>query len=469
MTLRTVPRYDRDQIAPVGEHAVVVGASVAGLLTGRVLADAFDEVTIIDRDPLPDEPDTRRGVPQGEHVHVLQEAGRATFEDLFPGYGETLLAAGGLVIDTMSDFVHYEKGGYFTDGEVRIPMYCATRPLLEQVVRRYIADFGGVTIRQGCQQTGYLATGDPPAVTGVEVRADSGGPEELTADLVVDATGRVSQTPMWLEDHGYGTPPVDEVHIDIAYSTVTVQRPTDDRRAFFVPPDPPRTRGAGVFPVEDDQWIATLVGVHGDHPPTDPDAIVEFAASLPVPEIRQVVDGQEWTGGDVAYYPFPSNRRRRYESLDRFPDGLLVVGDALASFNPIYGQGMSVAALEALVLHDTLATADSTNLARRFFDDVESIVDVPWSIAVGGDFEFPATTGPKPRGIDLLNRYIARVMRTAQTDWRVREALVRVFMLEKRPSSLFHPDVAWRVLTPTWSTVVPLSDSHTTANREQGG
>lgn len=466
MTLTTVPRYDRDQTDPVGEHAVVVGASVAGLVTGRVLADAFGAVTVVDRDPLPDEPTTRRGVPQGAHVHVLQEAGRATLEDLFPGYGEDLLSAGGLLIDSMSDFRHYEKGGFLADGETRIPMYSASRPLLEQVLRRRLAEFEAVTLCSNCQRTGYLTDGDATTVTGVEVR-DASGRDELRADLVVDATGRTSQTPAWLEDHGYEAPSVDEVAIDVAYSTVMVERPPDDRRAFFVPPDPPRTRGAGVFPIEDGRWQATLVGVHGDHPPTEPGAMQEFASSLPVSELRRLFDGGRWVSDDADHYPFPCNRRRRFEDLDRFPDGLVVVGDALSSFNPIYGQGMSVAALEALVLHQTLATADRSDLALRFFDDVEAIVDLPWSIAVGGDFEFAETTGPKPRGTDLFNRYIARLMRSAQSDWRVREALVRVFMLEKPPSSLFRPGVAWRALRPTLSDLGPRS-GHDTSDRERG-
>ncbi|WP_254273688.1 FAD-dependent oxidoreductase [Haloarcula marina] len=464
MTLSTVPRYDRDRIDAVGGHAVVVGASVAGLVTGRVLADAFETVTVIDRDTLPDDPATRRGVPQGAHVHALQEAGRATLEDLFPGYVEDLLSAGGLLIDAMSDFVHYEKGGFLAEGETRRPMYTASRPLMEQVIRRRLAEHEGVTLRPNCQQTGYLTDGDATTVRGVEVR-DDGEADELRADLVVDATGRTSKTPRWLDDHGYAAPPVDEVTIDIAYSTVMVERAPDDRRAFFVPPDPPRTRGAGVFPIEDGRWQATLVGVHGDHPPTDPGAIAEFAATLPVSELRQLFDSQNWVSEDVSHYPFPCNRRRRFEDLDEFPNGLVITGDALSSFNPIYGQGMSVAALEALVLHETLATADRSELPLRFFDEVEPIVDVPWSIAVGGDFEFPSTTGPKPRGTDLFNRYVARLLRKAQTDWRLREAIARVFMMEKSPSSLLRPGVAWRVLKPARPDIVMCSDAHPTADR----
>jgi 2-polyprenyl-6-methoxyphenol hydroxylase-like FAD-dependent oxidoreductase len=454
MTLATVPRYDHERISPAGDHAVVVGASMAGLLAARVLADGFEEVTVIERDALADEPGVRRGVPQGRHVHLLEEAGRATLEDLFPGYGEELLSAGGLMIDMLSDFVAYQKGGVLAPGPTRIPAYFATRPLFERIVHRRVAGLDGVSIRHGCQYVDYLAD-DATTVDGITIENEASEREDLPAELVVDATGRMSRTPAWLENYGYGAPDVDEVRIDVAYSTAAIERPADDRRAFFIEPDPPRTRGAGVFPAEDGRWLATFFGVHGDHPPTEPEGLKAFAASLPgpdpkgLPDLEGLLDTQPWESDEMAHYPFPSTRRHRYEDLDRFPDGLVVIGDAIASFNPIYGQGMSVAALEALALHHTLATGGRADLGRRFFDRTEEILDVPWSIAVGGDFEFPQTEGPKPRGTDFFNWYLARLMRKAHTNGKLSEALVRVIMMEKPPTSLFRPGIVWQVLKPT--------------------
>jgi hypothetical protein len=204
-----------------------------------------------------------------------------------------------------------------------------------------------------------------------------------------------------------------------------------------------------VFPAENERWLVTLFGMHGDHPPTEPDELRAFAASLPGPDLERLLDTQSRVSDEIAHYPFPSTRRHRYEGLDRFPDGLVVVGDAIASFNPIYGQGMSVAALEALALHHTLATGGRADLGRRFFDRTEEILDVPWSIAVGGDFEFPQTEGPKPRGTDFFNWYLARLMRKAHTNGKLSEALVRVIMMEKPPTSLFRPGIVWQVLKPT--------------------
>ncbi|MFB6161635.1 MAG: hypothetical protein ABEJ61_10750 [Haloferacaceae archaeon] len=212
-------------------------------------------------------------------------------------------------------------------------------------------------------------------------------------------------------------------------------------------PPPSHPRAAGVLPVEGDRWVVTVAGVHGDRPPTDPDGFADFAASLPVPDVKRLLDGHEPTGA-IARYPFPSNRRHRYEDLDRHPDGLIVVGDGVASFNPLYGQGMSVAALEALILHHALATG-LDGLAARFYAASRAVVDIAWTMAVGSDFRFPGTTGPKPRGADLVRRYVARLNRKVHADGTLRDAFLRVLMLERPPASLFRPGVAWRVLKST--------------------
>jgi 2-polyprenyl-6-methoxyphenol hydroxylase-like FAD-dependent oxidoreductase len=447
VALTNLDRYDDSTVGWVGDHAVVVGASVAGLLAGRVLADAVDEVTILDRDPLPTDPVARRGVPQANHVHVMLEPGRATLESLFPGYGDDLRSAGGLDIDAASDLEYHQRGDFLADGPNRLPMLCASRPLFEGLARRRLAARDDVTLRGDCQFTDYRFDESAGRVTGVAVRGPDGEATELAADLVVDATGRTSRTPEWLRRHDYATPSEDEVIVDLAYSTVEVERPPGTSRAYLFAPSAPSTRGGTAIPVEDDRWIVTLFGLHGDHPPTDPAGLGTFADSLPTDDLLSLLDGQEWRTADVAHYPFPSSLRRRYEDLRRFPDGLLITGDAVASFNPIYGQGMSVAALDALALHSALA-GGRDGLGARFFERVGDVVDVVWRMTVGADFEFAATTGPKPRGTDLFNRYVARVVDRAHTNGYVSDQFARVLRLEQRPTSLLAPDVLWRVLAP---------------------
>lgn len=444
--LDSVPRYDAGRLSSTGDRAVVIGGSMAGVMAARVLDDGYDEVVVLERDSLPDEPVHRRGVPQAQHPHVLQEAGRAILEDLYPGFGEDLISAGALMVDTATEAQFYAKGGFLADAPTRLPMYCASRPLFEEIVRDRTGSRDGITIRQNCHFLDYELE-DSATVTGVTFRDETGEEETSAADLVVDTMGRTSKTPNWLDEHGFQPPPVDEVHIDVAYSTVTLERPGADRRSILMIPDSPRERGAVLFPIEGERWLLTLIGIHGNHPPKELHGFDEFLEGLPTPKFETVLGENAILSDDVVHYRYPTEIRRRYGALNRFPDGLVVLGDAIASFNPFYGQGMSVAALEALALHHVLSTGRE-DVGTRFFDRAASIVDGAWTIAVGSDFEFPQTTGPKPSGTDLVNRYLARLSRKAQTDGVLAEAFAHVVAMETSPRSLFRPTVLWRVLRP---------------------
>lgn len=449
MTLTTVPRYDPAHDPNPTGHAVVIGGSMAGLMAARALADWFERVTVIERDPLIDEPTTRPGVPQDRHVHVLHEAGRATLEDFFPGFCAELADAGAETVDIASEIDLYDEGGFLANPPKPIPMYCASRPLFEQTLRRRVGELEGVDVRVGSLVTDLLVDADPAAaVEGVAVRDPGVEAEEIPADLVLDAAGRTSRTPRWLENHGYRRPRVEQVNVDVGYSTVHVERPPEDRRAFVVMPSPQHTRGGIVLPIEDGRWVMTLQGVNGDAPPTDLEGFEAYAASLPIPDFVELLDGHPLRSTEVDHYPFSSSLRNRYGDLERFPEGLCVIGDAIASFNPLYGQGMSVAALEAVQLHHTLAAGGRADLALRFFDRVSRLVDDAWKLSVGADFQFSGTTGPKPRGTDLFNRYVARLTQKAHTDGTLADAFARVITMERPPQSLLSPGVVWRVLNP---------------------
>jgi 2-polyprenyl-6-methoxyphenol hydroxylase-like FAD-dependent oxidoreductase len=366
--------------------------------------------------------------------------------DLLPGSVDDVVAAGGVVTDFARGVDFYAEGGLLADGPAPIETISASRPLFEHLVRQHVTDVENVDLRANCQCTDYLLDEAGTTVEGVAIR-ENDVTETLSADLVVDASGRTSRTPAWLAAHGYASPAVDEVEIRMAYSTTFVRRPSGDRRTYLAPPSPPRTRGGMAAPIEGNRWIVNLQGVHGDTPPTDREGFRRFAASLPVPELARLLDEHEWVAEGIVHYPFPANRRNRYEDLDRFPGGLLVVGDAIASFNPVYAQGMSVAALEALVLHHVLA-GGREDLAPRFFDRAASVVDIAWTLAVGSDFGFPETRGERPRGTAFVNWYLGRLLRRAQTDGALTDAFVRVLGMERPPGTLFRPGVAWRVLRP---------------------
>lgn len=446
MTLDTVSRYDSDRVATTEGRAVVLGGGMAGLLTARVLADAYTEVVLIDRDEFPTDPSPRRGVPQGHHVHVLLEAGRAIISDLFPGYGEDLIRSGALIINVGEELRHYEEGGIITTPASRMEMYCASRPLIEGVVRDRLRTHDGVEIRQHTQFADYVSDESAATIEGVTIRTD-GEPETLEADLVVDATGRSSRTPTWLAEHGYEAPPVEEVTVDMTYSSIRLERDPADRTMYFAPPSAPREHGGAAFPIEGEEWLVTLGGMHGTDPPSEAERFADYAADIPIDGIERVIRENDLLSADVDTYPFPSNRRHRYEALDRFPENLLVVGDAIASFNPIYGQGMSSAALEAMQLHDLLAEERPPG-GPTFFEAVEEVVDIAWSMAVGADIEFEATTGPEPRGATLFNRYFSRLIRQAHTDPHLAEELYTVIGMERGPTALLEPGTLWRTAKP---------------------
>ena len=424
---------------------------MAGLCAARVLADGFTEVVVLERDSLPDEPAARDGAPQTNHPHAMLEAGRATLEDFFPGFSERVLAEGGLMIDNGSELQQYNQGGYVADFQARMPTYCASRALFEYVVRQQVRDRKHILVRDNHQFLDYLTADEDSSVVGVRFRDETGDERTLAANLVVDATGRASKTPTWLANNGYEKPPTDEVTIDVTYSTIRIERPPDDRRMLMVTPDAPRTRGGGIIPVENDRWEVIMQGVHGDTPPTNHDGFIEFAESLPVSEIAALLRSQTWLSESVEQYPYPANLRRRYEDLDEFPDGLVVTGDAIASFNPIYGQGMSVAALDALSLHHALANGGLMDLSSRFFARASGVIDDVWQLVVGGDFAYSQTTGPKPNGTALANWYINRLIQRSHDDPVLSEAFARVTRLEKPPTELLRPTIAWRVLSPIGS------------------
>ncbi len=423
-------------------RAVVVGASIAGLLTARVLSDHVDEVVVLEREHLQDAPEPRGHVPQGRHLHLLLSAGLDRLVDWFPGIDDELERQGAVWIDGSRGWL-FQAGGYRVRGDWGVTVLSMTRPLLEQVVRHRVSQLRQVRIEDGVQVSQVcVAEG---RVTGVLA-----GGAERQADLVVDCSGRSSRIAHQLESSGELVPPISQVVIDCAYASRFLPRGPDDfDGAFTVCGTTPSAsfRGGSVLPVEGARWLVTLVGVHGEVPPTDDDGFLKFAHSLLSPTVGQLIEHTRPTS-PVAAYRFPSSQRRHYERLVHLLPGLVTVGDAACSFNPIYAQGMACAAIQADALGAVLRTVPvgSAELPQRFHKRAAAILDTPWSIAVGADFLHPATTGPKARGTDLFNRYVLRVIRAGHTDLSVARTLNLVLNLAKPTSSLVRPATVARVL-----------------------
>jgi hypothetical protein len=316
-------------------------------------------------------------------------------------------------------------------------------------VRERVRALPNVWFLDSCDVAGLTTTPDGRRVTGARVlrRADGSAEELVAADLVVDATGRGSRTPAWLEAIGYTRPPTERVRIGLGYATRTYRLPYDALQgdlAVVQAATPQHPRAGALQALEGDRWMLTLAGILGDHPPTDPDGFLAFARSLQFPDIHQAIGDAEPLDDPVGFR-FPASVRHRYERLPRFPDRLLVLGDAVASFNPIYGQGMSVAALEALTLRRHLDRGLEPQ-PRRFFRDLARVVDVPWDMAAGGDLVFPDVQGRRTRKVRLASAYLTRLHVAAARDAHLATAFIRVAGLVAPPQSLLRPGIVLRVL-----------------------
>ena len=433
----------------IGERAVVLGASMAGLLAAKVLSDSYGQVTVIDRDELPEASTHRRGVPHGRHIHGLLARGQQALEELFPGLTAELVAHGVPAGDMQADTRLFFSGHRLRQAPAGLVVLCASRPVLEGRVRARVRALPNVRLVDRCDVVGLATTPDRRRVTGARLlrRADGSAEEALGADLVVDATGRGARTPAWLEALGYPRPEREQVRVGLGYASRIYRLPPDalgGDLAVLHAATPRHPRAGALQVLEGDRWMVTLAGILGDHPPTDPVGFLDFARSLRFPDIYQAVRDAEPLDDPVAFR-FPASVRHRYEKLDRFPGGLLVMGDAVASFNPIYGQGMSVAALEALALRRHLERGTAPR-PRNWFRELARVVDVPWDIAAGGDLVFPGVQVRRTAKVRLVNAYLARLHAAAAHDADLAGAFLRVAGLVAPPGSLLRPGVAARVL-----------------------
>lgn len=448
-------------------RAVVIGAGLAGTLSAAAIAPAVDEVVVLDPDELPGAPAHRRGLPQGRHAHLFMTGGVAATDALLPGVDvrRLLLDAGAHEVVVSRDTLVRSTEGWLPRWRHDGPrVLSCSRALVDWVVRDAVVKATGAGIRQG-RATGLL--GDAGRVRGVRV-SGADGESDLAADLVVDASGRGSRIVLWLG--GLGVSGVRERTVDtgLVNATRVYRAPAGaDRFPLTVVHADPYAglpgRSGMVMPIEGDRWMVSLGGTRGGEPPTDPEGFLRYALDLPDPIVGRLISGAEPLT-DVHLSRSTSNGRRYLERLREWPEGLVVLGDALATFNPAYGQGMSVAALGAGVLAREAARdgVAAPGLARRAQRGAARSVDAAWSLAVGQDVWYPGVRGARPGVADrLVTAYSRRLTKAATGSYRAGSALWDVASLSTGPERVLRPRTLLAVLNgpllPTPRTA-PLTD-----------
>ena len=411
---------------------VVLGASLAGLWTAAAAAGAGARVLLLDRDLAPADPMIRAGVPQGSQPHVLLHRGLRAGEDLLPGLGHDLLAAGAISVNTGLLPWLGEHG--WLPAQSSYDVLSLTRPLFEQVVRDRVLGLPGVDIRWGARVQG-LDRGE----TGWRVRIAEG--PDVTARLVVDATGRSSRLRRWIAEVGVRTPEPLIVDARLGYATQLVAGGPDPRDlpGVVLQATPQSPVGGMALPVEGRRWLVAAVGLGDQRPPRDSEGFRAFLAALPDPAVSAILESGKAVG-EVAAYRQTGNRRHRYSKVPGWPDGLLAVGDALCCFDPVYGQGIAVSACQAVRLRAVLADDPRAGTARRLLRDFDRILDFPWAVAIGQDLRMPSSSGRQSRAQAAVSAWASEVGRRAvQGDRRAHKVLMGAYHLESPPSALLHP------------------------------
>lgn len=434
------------------QHAIVIGGGIAGLLAARVLSTYFQQVTVIERDRFPEIPQPRQGVPQSFHPHVLLVKGQQILEEYFPSLTLELREKGASLVDWTADFRWRLMGQWtprFTSG---IQSVACTRNLLETTIQQRLRQYKNITLKEGYQIKELIGDRQSNTIHGIKVQDAQGQETTMLAQLVVDTSGRGSQAPQWLKKLGYEVPQETTVKSFLGYATRWYQRLSDaspDYHLLYVMPQAPNySRGAVVHHVEGDRWLINLIGIGRDYPPTDEAEFLEFTRTMEHPAIYDAIK-QAKPISPIYAYRRTENRWRHYERLSQLPDHFILLGDAVCAFNPVYGQGITVAALGADLLNRCLIQQKGSlkGFSRRFQKELAKTNKLPWLMATGDDFRWPTTEGGQPNlSTRSIQKYLDQVMVLATKDRQTYRALVEVFHYLKPVSHLFQPYILWQLL-----------------------
>lgn len=452
---------NHDQGSRETTHAIVIGAGIAGLVTARVLTHHFDRVTLLDRDELPEGPEVRGGVPQARQLHLLFVAGSRIVEKLFPGVDAELAEAGAPALDFGWDALLLLPHGKPPRIRSGLVINFCSRGLREWAIRRRLEQMPQVRVLGGCEVAGLL--GDKNGVSGVRLRPrgrrdqekprSEGLPDTLRADFIVDTSGRESRNLQWLADLGFPAPKESFVSSFVGYSS-RLYRPTRElewKLMADTPSAPGRPRGAVIALIEGNTWLVTLLGAARNYPPTSDPDFVEWTRDLRTPLIYKALQGAEPLSPAYSYRR-TENRFRHFEQMPRWPERFVALGDAVACFNPIYGQGMTVSAQSAMALDKSLREhrekrsgrgGDLTGFAPAFQKRLARRLITPWVLATSEDFRWPSTEGEQPSPLlKLAQKYVDQLLQVAMNDEETYATFLGVQHGIRPAQALLHPAIA---------------------------
>jgi len=428
-----------------GKYAVIIGAGMGGLLAAAALSDTFEQITIVEKDVLPESPQFRKGVAQGAHVHTLLGYGVEAMNELLPGLMSDLYAAGAVKIRRNFDIWFHDAIGPTPIRDVDILTPSVTRPLLEHVTRQRVAALPNVKIRDSTKVLDYEVDCSK-SVSGIHVMSN-GNAELISADLVVECSGRASKLARWLPAHGFGDVPSQQLKISMCYTSGFFSMPKDINekgKACLMLAVPPGYRAAYLTPVDGNLWLATMYGRANDVAPPEHAGFVAWAAGLPHPVIHEtLIRGEPAT--DLKTYKIPYGVWHRYDQMEDFPQGLIPLGEALTSFNPMYGQGMSLAAGQALSLRTAVKSGEDRDLSKKYFDGCHTQNSIGWAVMETRDFAHDCTSGDRPTDLEERWKTAHNIRQLAEIDPEVHTLSVRVTHLLESPSEFTRPDILKKI------------------------
>ncbi|WP_028782310.1 NAD(P)/FAD-dependent oxidoreductase [Thalassobacillus devorans] len=441
-----------------GEKAVVIGGGIAGKLAARVLADSFKKVIILERDSESDGPTPRKGAPQGKHIHALLFAGANGLERLFPGIMETFNTSGAVKINATKDIAWFHHGVWKLRFNGDYTTILQTRPHLEWHIEQYIKGIPNVTIKYSQTVREFLFAKEENRITGVEI-ADGETRKNIHADFVVDASGVSSLSSKWLMKREVHIP-VEKVKIDLSYFTKTLELPDNPDRDWaikLVYPTPPFEKiGGGISRVEGNRYLVTFMGYHNELNEKEvlksDDSFIEIARKLPKLDLyHELKDATALSS--TSTFRVPDITRKRMDKVNDMPNGLLMIGDTICRIDPFFGQGMSIAVLEALALENLLTDQNSSNqqIIEKFHEETGKIISPIWNMVITEDFRYPDTVGKKPAGLLIQQWYAKNIFLLSSENKYVYQSFIRVMHLLGPTSALMRPGIVKSVLKRTFT------------------